>query len=308
MKKKLLVIMLAFCLVVLSGCGATDVLRLKQTTLSASDFYCVAMKECQGIIDVGDAELYSRHQNDQTYQSFQSVINNSTNGQVMLATVIAMMDFATFVVESETATTETSRIYEYKFSNSTPDSIIVFVSKVKNKQIYNCKTYVEEFTPESFSDVLDGEPDLTHSFNVDVDKDSGVYEFSDSDNGTDGTFYYNKYEGEMSVMVQTILYSEEQVVGVLALSYNFCNYKHGVGGRGLITYSSEDATQKYIQEFYSKDFYKKAKFGLVKNEQLYLDMEKTTEQEIASKNDGDARGFTVLYNNTDDAVTIVAAY
>jgi hypothetical protein len=60
---------------------------------------------------------------------------------------------------------------------------------------------------------------------------------------------------------------------------------------------------------YCKEFYKKAKFGLVKDESKYTNMEKITEKIIASENDGDSSGYKIVYDATKDVpVTQVGSY
>ena len=116
-----------------------------------------------------------------------------------------------------------------------------------------------------------------------------------------GDYFYNKNNGALYINLEYTQTIQNSTV-VYTTHMSIYNYKGGVlGGRIYLDIEQDEEITTIIQEFLSKDFYKKAKMGYVKDKSKSIDMENTTEDKIAVYNKlSDQFVFDVIYDNQKD--------
>lgn len=297
MKKKILAILFVFCTLIIAGCGKNSNIKLSSTNLSASDFYCNAFQEYGFILSSGANALYQGE--SETFQKYMGLMSSVVIEQNLICSIVSAMDFCIAVNESETTVAENQKIYEYSLSGD--DSVtIVIVNKTKNKSIYNCSLYENVESTLDIGSLMLSKPTKENTFNITLNSELAQYEYTDSANKVNGWLYYNKNQGKMQIVTNK---TESTPTGDVkyTINTNLYNYRNDVvGGRITTSILANNKPTKTVQEFLAKDFYKVAKFGVVKDASLYVNMEKTEESLIGVDNKGDSYGYKIAYNGLGD--------
>ena len=217
--------------------------------------------------------------------------------------VTSALDFCIDVAENQSE--ETQKFFEYTSSQWSGQTIVVVVDKQKGKSVYQTKMYYIYGDNVNYSNIVNNEDAImSHNYSISRNKNDGRYDFSDSKNNIVGNFLFDAPLGKAEISLNYVQ-EDELDLGIGKITYNtktsLYNYTNNyLGSRRTISVSSNGVTDNLIQECLCKDYYKAMKIGYIKNEDLYVDMEKTTEEKIGTSNSGDRYGFEVLYTNTSD--------
>lgn len=304
-KLKIIMIALSFCAVLLTGCmGVSSNVRLASTYLSASDFLARSINEVSFINERATEQLG----NTSNALAYDILSMYALSGQSTAMNVVSTIDFCIEIADQQTSSGIDQKVYEYVVLDG-QDKCVIFISKVSGKSnVFNAKMYIVD-AGTSFSDIVANGTSayLENQFTISRDKSSGGYSFSDTVSGVVGTFVYDAEGGHMGLeMSYKVEISTQET---LKTTMNFYNYTNRVlGGRIETEASIENQKQNIIFEYLAKQFDKRAKIGLVKDANNYVDMKATEEIKIAEPNAGDYIGYAIVYvNNSDSSAAYTTA-
>lgn len=294
-KLKIISLILMLCFV-FGGCaGKNDNLKLAPIKVSASDFYHQVLTDSLNLL----SQTNSKDQSLQDFATVQysSMLEVAHMGDNHYYSVVSAMDFCVDVAENQSE--ETQKIYEYDIDDQIG---VVVVNKQKGKSIYAVKMYIVNSEQINYDELLKQEPAQTFNYTVSKNKTTSTYDFSDSKNNINGSYLFDASKGKMEMTLNFLLKSQfAQIV------YNskilICNYTNDiVSCRKIVSTTNNGAKSDVVEEFLLEDYYKSAKLGTIKNSDEYVNLEKTTKEQIAVDTAGDGYGFKILYTNTSDAV------
>lgn len=295
-KVKILSLILACCLLI-AGCGIDKNLKMTKIGTSASSYYHMAMKNFEFVLNEGQVAV-----NETLASSYGSFSDSLVYLENYYYSIISMADYCGKITSGTVNTSQIIPPYEYVLGDK-DEKIIVFIENkdtTKNNK-YSSKLYYVYGGVTSYENLLEEQALLSRTFVFTAQKD-GSYTFKeDTTNGMNGAFVFNKENGYLSI---SFSYTEESLTAttVYTASTQLYNYESNVvGGRMYLNISSGGKNETIIGEFLFKDFYKKLKIGTVKDSKLYINMEKTEEEFVATHNDGDQFVFDVVYDNTIDS-------
>ncbi len=297
-KLKVIVVALSFCLVFFTGCmGVSSNIRLAPTNISAADFLARSLNEVSFINQRATEQLGSSNNS----LAFDILSMYALSGQSTAINVVSTIDFCIEIADQENSSGIDQKIYEYTITES-QDKCVVFVSKVAGKSnVFNASQYVVD-ADTNFADIVASGTSayLENQFTISRDKSSGGYSFSDTDSDVVGEFVYNADGGHMGIEMSYMV--EISTAETLKATMDFYNYTNGVlGGRFVTEASIENQKQNIIFEYLAKQFDKRAKIGVVKDQNDYVDMKATEEIKIAAPNAGDYVGYAIVYINNSDS-------
>lgn len=304
MKKKILILMFAFCLIMLAGCGTNYNIKLASTNLSVADFYNASYSESSFIYQKGLEKIEENFTAEsETYLKYAELIGVSSVGEAEMYSVVSAMDFCYEINDNSSNddyVVPTQKIYEYKSTYQNNSTVIVIVNKQKGKQVYTCDMYAIMGDVYDYEELITGPVYDSYKFSVSQNKEGANFELSDTQNDVNATFKFDKKAGILNIKMKIV---EETSSGnaTINIEKNLYNYKNNVlGGRTIVNVSHNSVEQTYIQEYLGKAFEKLAKVGTVANLEEYVNMEKTEEKNIAVDNEGDKYGFKILYSSLSD--------
>lgn len=315
MKKiKLLSLLLALSLL-LCGCGGKNSnIKLAPISLSAANFYHQSINEVMSITSMGESKLEEGEDNE-AISIYQNMSLMTSICEINYYMAISALDFCIDIAENQSE--ETTKFFEYAPDQSSGQKIAIIVDKQKGKSVYKTQLYMVYGNDVNFNDIINNqEPSYLHNYSISRNKTDGKYDFSDSKNDINGNLLFNAAAGKMEMILNYVQQDETPTgeVGEITFNtktflYNYTN--NALGSRRIITVTSNGVSSNIIQESLCKDYYKAMKIGSVKNEEEYVDMEKTNENLIGVSNKGDGYGFNVLYTHATDLsgeITTIVPY
>ena len=188
-------------------------------------------------------------------------------------------------------------VYEFTptlYSSQSEYKYCIVVDKSKTKSIYTANFYITNIN-KTFKDLQSQEPEQTNKFTISRNKNEGLYEFSSPESSASGKFNYNQKRIKCEIEYKATWLSTE---AIFKQTLDICNYKNDIiGARSLMSTSASGQVHNSVYEFLSKDFYKSAKIGAVKDSKVYPGLTAVEEGRVGVDNAGDKYGFKVVYDN-----------
>ena len=300
MNKKLFAIVLAFCAIILVGCGSvTPNLSVVGISSSASEFFALAKDETALLGNFGRMYVSASDMAD------YSIMYGLVFSEMQISyNMVSAIDFCMDIEEAESSVGLDQKVYEYETAYSKyglSGKVLVWVGKVAGKSNeFACKQY-NVASDVDFYEVEEMElaPNATNSFTITKDRATGKYNFTDSGKGVQGAFLFDSTLGHMSINISYVA----DVFGTknFQTQIDFYNYLNGcIGARVLTKTTVDNQKVSYLFESFSKTFEKRAKMTEVKDDSLYYDLSAIKEETIATVNSGDKYGYAISYLDISD--------
>lgn len=299
-KLKLMAILLA-CVLLICGCGQkNNNIKLHSTSLSAADFFQASMDEIGFLCASAQGEI-SGTANE---LEFALITMMAISGNGLVGNLVSAVDFCMEVANSDNKDGSEQKIYEY--ISDYPDVVgqsktIIHVAKAQGKNnVFIANAYSTEDNA-TYKDIVDAGaiPEQSNTFTISIDKSTGVYSFTDTANSVSGTLNYRSDLGTMNIVISykfAVLGNQK-----FDSEFNFYNYANDVLGSRILTSTTvENQKAQYIFESLGKPFEKRAKVGIVKNTNAYVNMTATEESKIGIANSGDVSGYQISYVDDSD--------
>ena len=302
MKKfKLMAILLA-CVLLICGCGPkNNNIKLHSTSLSVADFFHESIDEVGFLCASAQGEVSGTNNE----LDFALITMMALSGNGLVGNLVSAVDFCMEVANSDNKDGSDQKIYEYLSDYPSvvgQSKTIVHVAKAQGKNnVFIANSYSSEDSA-TYKDLVDAGmvPEQSNTFTISIDKSSGVYSFTDTANNISGTLNYRSDLGTLNIVISykiAILGGQK-----FDSEFNFYNYTNNVlGSRMLTSTTVENQKVQYIFESLGKPFEKRAKVGIVKNTNAYVNMAATEEAKIGVANSGDVSGYQISYLDDSDA-------
>lgn len=295
MKKiKVMAIILAFGLFIFSGCAmGVDKLRLASTSLPVSSI-CYNYLNTVTLLKQNSQE---RAADTNTNLRLENFFSNIFFQKYELIGVISAVDFCEQITVSNNSNL-TEKLY-------IDGGTYILVTRSKQGRTIKVEIYENTLGQYSdFSEIKEQQNSLKANYTFEV-KSNGDFAYNltfiDSDKkNCNAKVSFNLKSGILNMELNT--FNKHTSTAVIKTDVEILFYQNNVwGGRQIVDYTAQDGVKHcLVWECISKDFYKRAKIGEVKDTKEYSELKSISEESYATYDDGDLNGYVITYDNLSD--------